>query len=705
MTFINASLLCGSALIAVPIILHLIMRRKPKLLEFPALRFIQKRHDANQRRLRLRHLLLLLLRAGVIALLAFALARPSVKLGGLVRGSQEAPVAAALVFDTAPRMEYRHENKTRLETARELALWLLAQLPQESQIAVVDTRLGLRQFEADRGVAKQRIERLETVNNSQPLAKSVEEAIRLLGESDLQRKEVYIFTDLSRAAWPSDATAAIQDRLTAVPGVALYPIDVGVKEPVNFALGEVRLPHEVLSNGGALDVQTDLSCLGPGGPRTVELHLENATRQQTVTIGAGQSQQLEFRLDGLQTGIHQGTLRIVGQDGLAADDARFFTVEVKPAWRILVVAPKPAQRRALFFTEALAPALARKRGRARFDCRVIGFEELPQQTLEGSAAVCLLDPPPLDTAVWQKLAEYAAEGHGVAIFLGRNARPVDSFNAAEAQKLLPGKLLRQARRPDGDLCLAPRDFEHPILGEFRRQATGIPWDAFPVLRYWELGPPPKGVGVVLPYLDGRPALLERSLGAGHVLTMTTPVSDSPQGEPWNLLPAGAAWPFVILVNGLMNYAVGSSQQQLNYAAGQTAVLPVDEQSQQRSYVLSAPGDLKFPLPADLKQHTLVVTATEQPGNYRIQAGGRASGVDRGFSVNLAPEQTQLDRLDDKQAKELFGPFKVPIARSREQINRSINIARVGRELYPPLIFLVAMVLAMEYFVANRFYKE
>jgi hypothetical protein len=74
-------------------------------------------------------------------------------------------------------------------------------------------------------------------------------------------------------------------------------------------------------------------------------------------------------------------------------------------------------------------------------------------------------------------------------------------------------------------------------------------------------------------------------------------------------------------------------------------------------------------------------------------------------VNLAPEQTQLDRLDDKQAKELFGPFKVPIARSREQINRSINIARVGRELYPPLIFLVAMVLAMEYFVANRFYKE
>ena len=80
--------------------------------------------------------------------------------------------------------------------------------------------------------------------------------------------------------------------------------------------------------------------------------------------------------------------------------------------------------------------------------------------------MCLLDPPPLEPAVWQKLADYAAEGHGVAIFLGRNARPVDSFNAPAAQQLLPGKLLRQARRPDGDTVLAPRNFEHPVLAEF-----------------------------------------------------------------------------------------------------------------------------------------------------------------------------------------------------------------------------------------------
>ena len=89
---------------------------------------------------------------------------------------------------------------------------------------------------------------------------------------------------------------------------------------------------------------------------------------------------------------------------------------------------------------------------------------------------------------------------------------------------------------------------------------------------------------------------------------------------------------------------------MNYFAGQTGRLAAGRaESRQRAYVLSAPDGLKLPLPADLKQHALVVTATEQPGNYRIQAGGEASGVDRGFSVNLAPEQTQLDRLEDQQS--------------------------------------------------------
>src|SRR5262245_19644881 len=139
MTFVAPTILLGTLLVAAPIVLHLIMRQEPKRLEFPALRLLAARSETNRRKLQLRNLLLLLLRCGAILFLALALARPSLQSGGLLP-DQEAPVAAAFVFDTAPRMEYRQENQTRLEAARDTADWLVEQFPGESEVWVLDSR-------------------------------------------------------------------------------------------------------------------------------------------------------------------------------------------------------------------------------------------------------------------------------------------------------------------------------------------------------------------------------------------------------------------------------------------------------------------------------------------------------------------------------------------------------------------------------------
>src|SRR5262245_43175810 len=124
MGFVTPALLAGAALIAVPIVLHLIMRREVQQLKFPALRFVQQRRTLNQHRLKLRHLFLLLLRCAIIALLAFALARPSLHgAGGAAK--EGAPVATVFVFDDSLRMGYEQLNHTRLEQAKSLAKWLL----------------------------------------------------------------------------------------------------------------------------------------------------------------------------------------------------------------------------------------------------------------------------------------------------------------------------------------------------------------------------------------------------------------------------------------------------------------------------------------------------------------------------------------------------------------------------------------------------
>src|SRR5438270_5417837 len=102
MTFIYPLLLGGLVLIGVPILLHLIMKQKPKHLLFPAFRFLLQRHRTNQRKLRLRHLLLLALRLLLIAGICLALARPKVFSERFNLGDR--PVAAVLVFDTSPCM-------------------------------------------------------------------------------------------------------------------------------------------------------------------------------------------------------------------------------------------------------------------------------------------------------------------------------------------------------------------------------------------------------------------------------------------------------------------------------------------------------------------------------------------------------------------------------------------------------------------------
>src|SRR5438093_12106914 len=127
MTFVHPFLLGGLLLVGIPVLIHLIMQQKPKRLPFPAFRFLLQRHRTNQRRLRLRHLLLLALRILLIAAICLAIARPKLFDIGL-----DGPVTAVLIFDTSPSMEYKtSDGKTRLDEAKKRGLEFLDQLHRE----------------------------------------------------------------------------------------------------------------------------------------------------------------------------------------------------------------------------------------------------------------------------------------------------------------------------------------------------------------------------------------------------------------------------------------------------------------------------------------------------------------------------------------------------------------------------------------------
>jgi hypothetical protein len=247
MTFIHAYLLAGLTLAGLPVLLHLIMRRKPRRLPFPAFRFLRQRHRINQRRLRLQHLLLLLLRVLVIAALCLALARPRVFSSRLNLGTERA-VTAVLIFDTSASMEYSVAGQTRLDDARQRARELLEELKGESRVAVLDSSDESSDVLLPPAEALTRLEALHIRAANAPLNRAISRAVRLLAQAgegeNAPPRFLYLFSDRTRACWdPVLRTPPLPE------GVAAAFVDVGVDNPRDLAIDKVEVDPPVVAPG------------------------------------------------------------------------------------------------------------------------------------------------------------------------------------------------------------------------------------------------------------------------------------------------------------------------------------------------------------------------------------------------------------------------------------------------------------------------
>jgi hypothetical protein len=158
---------------------------------------------------------------------------------------------------------------------------------------------------------------------------------------------------------------------------------------------------------------------------------------------------------------------------------------------------------------------------------------------------------------------------------------------------------------------------------------------------------------------------------------------------------------------MLLYLAGSGEERLNYAAGDRVSLRLDPNQELTKFTLKNPQKEDVDLTADQKKGSIAVpnTATAAPGNYQVESGGSESGVRRGFSTNIPAAATSLARIKPDELTALLGSGRFKLAHGREEIDRSVSVGRVGRELYPLLIFLVALVLAGESLLSNRFYKR
>ena len=708
LSFLTPVLLGGAALVAVPLVLHLLMRQKPVKREFPALRFLRVKAVANRRRLRLQHLFLLLVRMAAIALVALALSRPVLRGAGWLADG-EGPVAAAFVFDTAPRMLLREGNRTRLEQAVAMARTLFDKLPPSSKVAVLDTAGGAVAFAPTVAAAAARIERLAAATPATSLSAAVDDGLRLLAGAELTRRELYVFTDCSHGAW--DDTPPLAAAATH-PDTSLLVVDVGATAARNFGIDAIELSSERLPAGTPLGITVATRRSGTDAERAVAVDLigpDGRPTRRAIKPGSwkGAGGQVDFELSGLEPGIRQGRVVIDGSDDLEADDALFFTVDVSGASRVLVAAAPPAPRSALFLTQAIAPVALAKAGKAAFDVTVVETGQLETTAWDDYRGIVLLDPPPLPARTWELLGQWVQGGRGLVIWLGPRAADAARFNSEASKGVLGGGIVRVWRSAGGDNYIAPTALDHPILAPFRRVGDAVPWQDFPVGRHWEFAAAPAAAGaasadLVVAFRNGLPAVVEHRLGQGMVVLVTTPVSQAADDpDAWNTLATGfEPWPFVMLANETLLRAIDAGDR-LNVPAGRPAVMHVSRRDVQAAFVRSPSGD-EFPAAVDPARGTVTVTATQVPGNYAVRAGGQVAGVASGFSANLAPAATDFSRLAPDALSAVLGAGH-RLARTEAELVRDVNLERVGAELFGWIILLAAVAMAVDWIAANRFY--
>lgn len=807
MTLINATMMIGLLLSAVPVVLHLIMRAKPKRIEFPALRLLRSRKPANSRRMRLRHWLLLILRSLLIAVVVLALARPSLPAaryglrwwewlllavvtvgafavyrwlnrsdaalaetsttvrdsryrrrlwcvtGGLTaalifvglpwafrvraellaprnEAMEDIPVAAVFVFDTSLSMNYRHENLTRLERAREVAVDYLRELPPGSRVAIA----GLSQdeevvFQADLAGAHSRMESLTPTSVPESLNRVLKSAIdshvddrdRVREElgigsaTDVFAREILVLTDLSQAAWAYPDESSIADALARNQDFQVYVIDVGAEQPNNISLSRLRLSDESSVPGRQVIVNFSVSAteaadraaivevfrldsegnkISAGAPRQVVLTTGTADVQMPVETPPG-------------TRWVDGFVRLQKDDPLADDSIRYFTFGVRPKPRLLFISDMPGED--MFLRNALQPAQASIIGLEYFDCTSILSTQVSQYSLQNFDVVCLINHRRPDAAIWTSLREFAESGGGVLLVAGSKKIEPLRWRSSQAASVLPALPVSHNSLGSSPAQLRISDESHSMTRPFMNdEAARTELSRAMFFRCWTVDELQPNAQVLMTFSDQnqRPALLSRRIGEGRCVLFTSALDNlASGGSEWTDFVVGDNWAFFMWSDVVMQFLTGAADQPHNFTAGRPIEIAVPPSRRFSQFLLRRPGGRQTQGELPLDQSSVLIDDAFDPGQYNLRPRDVPGSFDSAFSVNMRDEESDLTPISMDHLVDVMGKDRFSLVRNPAELQQAVRVGRLGVEIFPVLLGLALMLFCAEHLVANFFYDE
>lgn len=682
--FSSPLLLSGLALASIPVVIHLLHRRRYVETPWAAMRFLLEATKKQSRRMRIENLILLLVRTLVLILIVLALARPRFDTGSGVGGVGEEPVHRILIVDatfsmqrtgTASFPEEAPEDEstaTRFAQAKKTAqtmvedssrgdAWNLIRIAEASPLAVIQTPA----FRAETVLSE--IQSLAVSDSPGNLIATLEAAVQatqLLPE--MPRKEVVVISDLQSAMWAPE-TPEIQSRLKQLASqigevASISLVNVAGPASSNAAVTAIQTDAEIVTVDQTVGFRTVLRNFGQTALRdqTVELLVDGRlVDTKRIDLPPGIDIPLDLDYQFLSAGDHSIEVHLQ-DDALPLDNRRWMAVPVREQLSVLLVNGRPAGRArdsATFYVErALAPSTNSEPWQGAIRPRVIGESELPSAGLSRFDVVVLCDVGLMTDREASLLESFVRSGGGLLVL------PGDSLNAAsynsnlfeDGEGILPAEVGARVESEDEPRTFDPRQFTHPIVSAFRGN-PGAGLEATLTFRYLKLKAD-EDSHVVLWFSDGSPALVEKRTGSGRVILAATG-ADSQWGT-W------AIWApsFVPMMHEMVHFAAAGRNRNRQLNVGEPIVMTLPQRMFDLDLRVERPDGSQVGVPLNDNENALsaVFDQTGKAGMYQVRF---ATPVDRTelYAVNVDERESDLTvaRQPDLSS-ELFADVNVAL---------------------------------------------
>ncbi len=671
MSFAQPLFLAGLLGALVPIIIHLIHRRRPRKQPFPAIELVIQSVQRVERRWRLRRFLLLAARVLLIAALAMAAARPL--WGPDLAATQEraGPERLAIVIDATMSMRARYDGEASFERATTEARNLIDGMGAEDMavLIAVDTppRVLVERPTADKGLLLARLGDLEPSFMPGDAGEAVSTAVQTLGmvepnnAPDAEDKpsfsaRVVVLSDMAQSSFQGSA-------VVQVPGVEasarIEVVDVlasvAAERRTNRAVTAIEAAPVPGRTPRTIEVRTRVQSFARERdgqpPEPVDVTLREADRDlalATTDVVPGTIVDKVMRHSFESAGAHPVTV-VVEPDALAEDDVRYAKVNVRRQVRTLVVdgAPSgvPKEDEVFYLERALQTGAADQP-----PPRIIGADDMPRADLAGFDVVILAGVDVFNREEGARLIQFVEAGGGLLVTTSKSL-DAELYNS-ELGRLLP-RLLRGLKEADIDprgavktWRLEPPSPDDAIAHLFRGEAVGGLLST-QTSAYWLLQPESDRtpIAVHLRYQDGQPTLVSRSFGSGRTALLTTSIDRDMTDLP--IRPA-----FVPLIRQLVLYLGRALERpdDRRTAVGQPRVVRVPEGARRLQVV--GPDGRQTEL-TDLDQDDVTFEHTRLPGHYRVLAafaGPLEPVPNEYFTVNVDTRESDLKPLSTEEAR-------------------------------------------------------